>query len=70
MADDVVIRAEKLGKNYLISHTAERDRHTTLRDVLARGASNFWRKTAGMARGRAIVAGDRHEEFRLLDVGR
>jgi lipopolysaccharide transport system ATP-binding protein len=66
MADDVVIRAEGLGKKYLIGHAVERERYVALRDVLARGASNLWRKTAGTARGRAIVGGDRVEEFWAL----
>ena len=66
MADDVVIRAEGLGKKYLIGHAAERERYVALRDVLARGARNLWRKTADMARGRAIVAGDTVEEFWAL----
>ena len=66
MPDDVVIRAEGLGKKYLIGHAAERERYVALRDVLARGARNLWRKTADMARGRAIVAGDTVEEFWAL----
>jgi lipopolysaccharide transport system ATP-binding protein len=66
MADDVVIRAEGLGKKYLIGHAAERERYVVLRDVLVRGAHNFWRKTADMARGRAIVVGDTVEEFWAL----
>src|SRR5438552_15629725 len=66
MADDVVIRAEGLGKKYLIGHAAERERYVALRDVLVRGAHNLWRKTADMARGRAIVAGDAVEEFWAL----
>ncbi len=66
MAEDVVIRAEGLGKKYVIGHAAEREGYVALRDVLARGARNLWRKTAGMARGRAPVAGDRHEEFWAL----
>src|SRR5206468_10815514 len=66
MADDVVIRAEGLGKKYLIGHAAERERYVALRDVLARGARDFWRKTADMARGRAIVGGDTVEEFWAL----
>jgi lipopolysaccharide transport system ATP-binding protein len=66
MAEDVVIRAEGLGKKYMIGHAAQRDRHTTLRDVLAHGASNFWRKTAGMALGRGILADDTVEEFWAL----
>jgi lipopolysaccharide transport system ATP-binding protein len=66
MADDVVIRAEGLGKKYVIGHAAERERYVALRDVLVRGARNLWRKTADMARGRAIVAGDTVEEFWAL----
>src|SRR6201987_1566831 len=66
MADDVVIRAEGLGKKYLIGHATERERYVALRDTLVRGAYNLWRKTADMARGRAIVAGDTIEEFWAL----
>ena len=46
MADDVVIRAEGLGKKYLIGHAAERERYVALRDVLVRSARNLWHKTA------------------------
>ena len=49
MTSDVVIRAEGLGKKYLIGHAAERERYVALRDVLVRGAHNLWRKTADMA---------------------
>jgi lipopolysaccharide transport system ATP-binding protein len=66
MADDVVIRAEGLGKKYLIGHAAERERYVALRDVLSRGIRNTWRKTLDMARGRAVIAGDTVEEFWAL----
>lgn len=66
MAEDIVIRAEGLGKSYVIGHEAERERYVALRDVLARTARNAWRKTADMARGRAIVYGDTTEEFWAL----
>jgi lipopolysaccharide transport system ATP-binding protein len=66
MAGDVVIRAEGLGKKYLIGHAAERERYVALRDTLVRSAYNFWRKTADMARGRAILGGDTVEEFWAL----
>jgi lipopolysaccharide transport system ATP-binding protein len=66
MTDDVVIRSEGLGKKYVIGHTAERERYVALRDVMARGARNLWRKTTDMARRRAIVAGDEVEEFWAL----
>jgi lipopolysaccharide transport system ATP-binding protein len=66
MIDDVVIRVEGLGKKYIIGHQAERERYVALRDVLAREARNLWRKTADMARGRAVVTGDTVEDFWAL----
>src|SRR6516225_7213443 len=66
MADDVVIRAEGLGKKYVIGHAAERERYVALRDAIARGARKMWRNTAKFIRGGVIVAGDRAEEFWAL----
>ena len=47
MADDVVIRAEGLGKKYVIGHAAERERYVALRDVLARGAQQLLAQDGG-----------------------
>src|SRR3984893_504958 len=66
MSKDIVIRAEGLGKKYVIGHAAERERYTALRDVLVRSASSLWRKTLDMAKGRPIVSGDAIEEFWAL----
>lgn len=66
MTKDVVIRAEGLGKKYVIGHESERERYVALRDVLARTARSAWRKTIEMARGRAIIFGDTTEEFWAL----
>ena len=66
MTGDVVIRAEGLGKKYIIGHEAERERYVALRDVLARTVRRAWRKTLDMAQGRAIIAGDTIEEFWAL----
>lgn len=66
MPEDVVIRADELGKRYLIGHHGERESYTALRDVLARGARTLWRKTADIARGRALIAGEEIEEFWAL----
>ena len=41
MAEDVVIRAEGLGKKYVIGHAAERERYVALRDVMARGGKQL-----------------------------
>src|SRR5712691_1608663 len=66
MTGDVVIRAEGLGKKYMIGHEIERERYTALRDVLARGARDAWRKAADLVHGRALVAGGATEEFWAL----
>jgi lipopolysaccharide transport system ATP-binding protein len=66
MAQDVVIRAEGLGKKYLIGHATDLGWHVTFRDTVLRGAHDVWRKAVDMAQGRAIVAGDTVEEFWAL----
>jgi ABC-type polysaccharide/polyol phosphate transport system ATPase subunit len=66
MAEDVVIRAEGLGKKYVIGHQAERERYVALRDVLARNARNFARSARDLVTGRPNVAGDEVEEFWAL----
>ena len=63
---DVVIRAEGLGKKYLIGHETERERDPTLRDLLARTVTGFARSAGDMMRGRQLLAGDRIEEFWAL----
>jgi lipopolysaccharide transport system ATP-binding protein len=66
MLGRVIIRAEELGKKYLIGHVAERERYTALRDVVARGARRVWRKALDGVRGRTLFAADRVEEFWAL----
>src|SRR5262245_17959356 len=63
---DVVIRAEGLGKRYLIGHQTEGKRYTALRDVLARNVRGLTRSAANMMRGHQLVAGDEVEEFWAL----
>jgi lipopolysaccharide transport system ATP-binding protein len=67
---DVVISVENLSKRYLIGHeSAQRERYTALRDVIARETRNFVRKATDMLRGRQIVQGDETEEiWALRDV--
>jgi lipopolysaccharide transport system ATP-binding protein len=63
-----VISVENLSKSYRVGHLSGRKNrnHTTLRDVVARGAQNFVRQMADIAHGRQIVAGDEVEEFWAL----
>jgi len=60
------IRAESLGKRYLIGHQAQRERYTALRDVIGRTAKGLIRSANDMVHGRAIVPGDSQEEFWAL----
>jgi lipopolysaccharide transport system ATP-binding protein len=69
MADDIAIRAAGLGKKYVIGHQSERERYTTLRDVIDHGARNVLRTASDLLRGRAMVAGDTTEDvWALKDV--
>ena len=62
-----IIAVENLSKSYLVGHrTSDHHSYTALRDVLAREARNFARKTIDFARGRLIVQGDEIEEFWAL----
>jgi lipopolysaccharide transport system ATP-binding protein len=66
---DIVIRAEGLGKQYIIGHQAQRERYTALRDVLAQQARGLWSKTRDLVQGKPIIAGDTLEEvWALRDV--
>ena len=64
---DFAIAVENLSKSYLVGHqSAKRESYTALRDVIAREARNFARKSVDLVRGRQIVQGDEIEEFWAL----
>ena len=66
---DVVIKAEGLGKKYVIGHQAEKGRYTALRDVVANNVRGLWDKTRDMLHGKPVIAGDTLEEvWALKDV--
>lgn len=54
---NIVIKAEGLGKKYLIEHRTDRERYTALRDVLARNVRDCWRKAKALVHGEQIVQG-------------
>ena len=66
MSDDIAIRVEGLGKKYIIGHQSERERYTTLRDVVGRTAKSLIRSAKDMIKGNPIVVGDTLEEFWAL----
>ncbi len=63
---DVIIKAENLGKKYVIGHQAENGRYVALRDVLMHNVHSMWDKTKDLMRGNAIVQGDSLEELWAL----
>jgi lipopolysaccharide transport system ATP-binding protein len=66
---DIVIKAENLGKKYVIGHQAENGRYIALRDVLMQNARNLWNKTKDLTKGKPIIQGDTLEEvWALKDV--
>ena len=61
-----VIAVENLSKSYFVGHEAKSERHTALRDVIAREARSFVRKASDLLHGRQIIQGDEIEEFWAL----
>jgi lipopolysaccharide transport system ATP-binding protein len=66
MKNDAVIRAEGLGKKYLIGHEVERERYVALRDVMAGAAKKSLRKASGLLGRRAGAVRHSVEEFWAL----
>jgi lipopolysaccharide transport system ATP-binding protein len=66
---DIVIKAEGLGKKYLIGHQKGNGSYTALRDILAQNARGIWYKTKDLIQGKPIIQGDTLEEmWALKDV--
>src|SRR3989454_10506680 len=63
---DVVIKAEGLGKKYVIGHQAENGRYVALRDVLTHNVRSMWHKTKDLFRGDVPVQGDSREDIWAL----
>jgi lipopolysaccharide transport system ATP-binding protein len=65
MTGDVVIRAESLGKKYLIGHHVQPERYNTLREVIARKVKRLAQSVAGDFRA-TMGRGQEVEEFWAL----
>ena len=67
---DVVIKAEGLGKKYVIGHQAKNGSYEALRDVLTHNVRSMWHKTKDLFRGDIPVQGDSREDiWALRDIG-
>src|SRR5437899_1944702 len=65
MSTDTVIRAQGLGKRYVISHQGQRERYTALRDVIAGRVVSAHRSAVNLFRNRRLSR-KRTEEFWAL----
>ena len=66
---ETVIKAENLGKSYIIGHQTENGSYSALRDVLMQNARGLWGKTRDLMQGRPLIQGDTQEEvWALKDV--
>ena len=65
---DIVVRAEGLGKKYVIGHQSQRQRgpYLTLREAMMRAVKGVQRTTIDTLRGRQLIAGDEIEDFWAL----
>src|SRR5262249_30731903 len=62
-----VISVENLSKRYIIGHqSGERERYTTLRDIIGREARNCVRKARDLLHGKQVIQGDELEELWAL----
>jgi homopolymeric O-antigen transport system ATP-binding protein len=61
---DTIIRAEGLGKKFVIGLKTTRD--SMFREAMMTSARNFWRKGRDLVRGRPVIEGDQVEEFWAL----
>jgi lipopolysaccharide transport system ATP-binding protein len=69
MNSDVIICAERLGKQYLIGHLANQERYLALRDVVANRLRRIGQTVVNFASGRPMIPGDKLEElWALRDV--
>jgi len=65
MTQDVMIRAEGLGKKYVIGHQRPAGGYS-FREMVASGASRLGRGLVDLARGKPILDGQSYEEFWAL----
>ena len=66
MTDRAVIRAESLGKKYVVRHAADRERNVTFREMLARSPPPRGAGPSTGARGGGSIDGNFTEEFWAL----
>jgi lipopolysaccharide transport system ATP-binding protein len=64
--NDVIIKAENLGKKYVIGHQSQRGGYTAFRDVVMANARGLWHKTTDLVKGKPVIQGDMTEEVWAL----
>src|SRR6184192_1215526 len=63
---ETVIKAENLGKLYVIGHHSQNGRYIALRDVLTHNARAIWQRTKDLACGKGVFRNENFEEMWAL----
>ena len=63
---EAAIKAEGVGKKYVIGHQIEQKAHATFRDLLVRKSVGLFRRTKNALTKRSVIAGHTFEEFWAL----
>jgi lipopolysaccharide transport system ATP-binding protein len=64
---DIVIKAENLGKKYIISHK-NNGSYTAMRDILTQNARDLWRKTKDFVRNNSLAENKTEQLWALEDI--
>jgi lipopolysaccharide transport system ATP-binding protein len=64
---DVIIKAENLGKKYVIGHQASKGQSVSFREVLVQSTQSLWHKMKDLAQGKPVLQGDVQEEMWALN---
>lgn len=62
---EIVIKAEELGKNYIIGHLGTKG-YKTFREQMIEGVQNLYSRTKRVASGKQVMNGNEREEFWAL----
>lgn len=61
--NDIVIKAENIGKKYTIGHNSGNSRYMAFRDVVMQTGRTLWNRTKDLVSGNPVIQGDIIEEI-------
>ena len=64
--NEIIIKAENLGKKYIIGQQAQNGGYVALRDVWMQNARSLWFKSRDILKGKINIKGETPEDFWAL----